>query len=151
MSDRRPRPSRAGEHQNELMGIDDDAVLNRDVDAVQTEVRSHDQAPAVESDKPQGAAGPSRDLSCILDGQTDELPADLVLALETGPQVLKPLGNLRSCATADDSRPPAAAGRRKRSDASQGDGNRTRIASLRTAAPGADLRTDLPDRATCAI
>jgi len=50
------------------MGIDDDAVLNRDVDAVQTEVRSHDQALAVESDKPQGAAGPIRDLTCILDG-----------------------------------------------------------------------------------
>jgi hypothetical protein len=47
-----------------------------------------------ESDKPQGAAGPSRDFTCILDGQTDELPADLVPALETGPQVLKPLGNL---------------------------------------------------------
>jgi hypothetical protein len=76
------------------MGIDDDAVLNRDVDAVQTEVRSHDQALAVESDKPHGAAGPSRDFTCILDGQTDELPADLVPALETGPQVLEPLGNL---------------------------------------------------------
>jgi hypothetical protein len=132
------------------MGIDHDAVLNRDVDAAQTEVRRHDQALAVESDKPQGAAGPSRDVTCILDGQTDELPADLVPALETGPQILKPSGMSRSRATADDSRRPAAVGRGNCSDARQSDGNRTRIVSLGTAAPGADLRTDLPDRATCA-
>jgi hypothetical protein len=63
---------------------------------------------AVESDKPQDAAGPSRDFTCILHGQTDELPADLVPALETGPQVISRVAD-RSALSAWEPHQPATA------------------------------------------